>query len=118
LYSLMAAGTNDLLNLSVLQLMERSWSLWLLCWATTVSCSGWLLLLRMDFIILLILFSTNSESTLLPSTDTHFLTSLSSQFPSLAFIQLPQQTTAKNTALATIDQSTNQKVGGSIPGST
>ena len=65
----------------------------------------WLLFLMMAFIIFLILSSTKSptETTLLPNTDTHFLTSLSNLLRSLAVIQLPQHTTAKNTALATTD---------------
>jgi len=88
----MAVGTKDLLNLSVLQL--------LLCPARML-LRGWLLLSKTEYNFLLIRCSTAAlrGSSLLPTTELAFLTSLSRRLQFLSVVQLPQQTTAQNSAL-------------------
>lgn len=89
----------DLLNLSVLQCIESSRSQSdhnVMQGVTIVAKDG----LHQGRHYALCQFSTRVHP--LPITDTHFLTSLSSRFPSPVVMQFPQHTTAKSTAPAAV----------------
>ena len=96
LYSLMAVGTKDLLNLSVLQRIEMSLPLLLLLCPSKMLWRGCLSLFRMDCTVLRVRLSTTvpSESRLLPSTELAFFTSLSNRLVFLSVMLPPQQTAA------------------------
>jgi len=92
----MAVGTKDLLNLSVLQRSEISLSLQLpLCPARRL-WRGCLLFTIKEYYFLLIRCSTTAlrGSSLLPTTELAFFTSLSRRLQFVSVVQLPQQTTA------------------------
>ena len=92
----MAVGTKDLLNLSVLQRSEMSLSLQLLLRPARMLWRGFLLFYKTKYDFLLIRCSTTAlrGSSLLPTTELVFFTSLFRRLQFLSVVQLPQQTTA------------------------
>ena len=98
----MAVGTKDLLNLSVLQCSEMSLSLQLLLCPARMLWRGCLLFSKTENNFLLIRCFTTAlrGSSLLPTTELAFFTSLFRRLQFLSVVQLPQKTTAQNSALS------------------